>query len=414
MKKPELLLPAGSLETLYTAVHYGADAVYIGGEAFSLRAAAKNFSPSEMQEGICHAHANGCKVYVTANILAHNADLADAADYFSFLGGIGPDAILISDPGLFRIARRICPQINLHISTQANNTNAETFLFWHALGAKRVVCGRELSLSEIAQIRAEIPDELEIEAFVHGAMCISYSGRCLMSSYFTGRDANRGACTHPCRWQYSVVEESRPGEVMPVYENGRGTYIFSSKDLCMIDHIPDLVYAGIDSLKVEGRMKSALYMAVIARAYRRAIDEWFDDPAAYEAHLAAYRREVKQCVHRDYCTGFFYGKPDEASQLYDRKAYADEYTYLGSVEEILPDGRIRLTQKNKFSVGEQIEILRPDGGNIAAAVTGITDADHHAQESAPHACQVIYAALRTVPESAFGAVQVRDVLRRKN
>ena len=279
MRVPELLIPASSLEVLKTAVIFGADAVYIGGEAFGLRAKAKNFSMEDMKEGIQFAHAHEVRVYVTANILAHNGDLSGVEAYFQELKAIGPDALIISDPGVFTIAKRICPEIEIHISTQANNTNYATYRFWHELGAKRVVSARELSMKEIKEIRANIPDDLEIETFVHGAMCISYSGRCLLSNYFTGRDANQGACTHPCRWKYAVMEESRPGEYLPVYENERGTYIFNSKDLCMIGHIPDLIDAGIDSFKIEGRMKTALYVATVARTYRKAIDDYLKDPA---------------------------------------------------------------------------------------------------------------------------------------
>ena len=269
MKKPELLIPAGSLEVLKTAVIFGADAVYIGGGAFGLRAKAKNFSKEEMEEGISFAHEHGAKVHVTVNILAHNGDLAGVGEYLKELKELKPDALIIADPGIFTMAREICPEIDIHISTQANNTNYETFRFWQRLGAKRVVSARELSLAEIKEIREKIPENLEIESFIHGAMCISYSGRCLLSSYFTGRDANQGACTHPCRWKYALVEEKRPGEYLPVYENERGTYIFNSKDLCMIEHIPEMVEAGIDSFKIEGRMKTALYVATVARVYRR-------------------------------------------------------------------------------------------------------------------------------------------------
>ena len=257
-RHPELLIPASSLEVLKTAVMFGADAVYIGGEAFGLRAKAKNFSMEDMREGIAFAHEHDVKVYVTANILAHNDDLEGVREYFQELKEIKPDALIIADPAIFEIAGEICPEIERHISTQANNTNYGTFNFWHKLGATRVVTARELSLEEIREIRANIPDDLEIETFVHGAMCISYSGRCLLSNFMVGRDANRGACTHPCRWKYSIVEETRPGEVMPVFENERGTYIFNSKDLCMIEHIPELLESGIDSLKIEGRMKTAL------------------------------------------------------------------------------------------------------------------------------------------------------------
>ena len=272
MRKPELLIPASSLEVLKTAVIFGADAVYIGGEAFGLRAKAKNFTPEEMKEGIEFAHAHNVKVHVTANILAHNYDLDGAARYFRELAELKPDAIMVADPGLVMLAKANCPDIDIHISTQANNTNYMTFRFWYEQGIRRVVCARELSLAEIRQIRENIPEDMEIECFIHGAMCISYSGRCLLSNYFTGRDANHGACTHPCRWKYAVVEESRPGEYLPVYENERGTYIFNSKDLCMIEYIPQMLDAGIDSCKIEGRMKTALYVATVARTYRKAID----------------------------------------------------------------------------------------------------------------------------------------------
>ena len=325
MRYPELLIPASSLEVLKTAVIFGADAVYIGGEAFGLRAKAKNFSMEEMKEGIVFAHEHGVKVYVTANILAHNQDLPGVEDYFKQLRQIKPDALIIADPGVFEIAKRICPEIERHISTQANNVNYETYRFWHQLGAKRVVCGRELSLDEIRGIRANIPDELEIETFIHGAMCISYSGRCLLSNYFTGRDANQGACTHPCRWKYAVVEETRPGEYFPVYENERGTYIFNSKDLCMIEHIPDLLGAGIDSLKIEGRMKTALYVATVARTYRKAIDDYQKDPALYEANLDWYREQISNCTYRQFTTGFFYGKPSQDAQIYDSNTYIGGY-----------------------------------------------------------------------------------------
>ena len=350
-KLPELLVPASSLEVLQIAVIFGADAVYIGGEAFGLRAKAKNFSKEEMAEGIRFAHAHGVKVYVTANILAHNGDLDGVRSYFQELQQIGPDALIISDPGVFQIAREVLPQMEIHISTQANNTNYGTYLFWHRLGAKRVVSARELSLKEIREIRDHIPDDLEIESFIHGAMCISYSGRCLLSNFFTGRDANQGACTHPCRWKYAVVEETRPGEYMPVYENERGTYIFNSKDLCMIEHIPDLIASGMDSLKIEGRMKTALYVATVARTYRKALDDWAKDPALYEANLEWYKEEIGKCTYRDFTTGFYYGKPDHETQIYDNNTYIKNYTYLGIVGEMDGQGRYRIEQKNKFSVG---------------------------------------------------------------
>lgn len=404
-RHPELLIPASSLDVLKTAVVFGADAVYIGGEAFGLRAKAKNFTLEEMEQGISFAHARGVKVYVTANIFAHNEDLPGIRSYFSELREIRPDALIISDPGVFDIAQEICPEIECHISTQANNTNYGTYRFWHRQGASRVVCARELSLKEIKNLRENIPDDLEIEAFVHGAMCISYSGRCLLSNYFTGRDANRGACTHPCRWKYAVVEESRPGEYMPVYENERGTYIFNSRDLCMIEHIPELMDAGIDSFKIEGRMKNALYVATVARTYRKAIDDWKEDLALYREHMPWYLEQISGCTHRQYTTGFFFGKPDENTQIYDNSTYHKEYTYLGSVEEV-KDGLCRLEQRNKFSVGETIEIMKPDGRNIETAVRQILNEEGEEQESAPHAKQILWARLEEIPEKY-------DILRRR-
>ena len=390
MRKPELLIPASSLEVLKTAVMFGADAVYIGGEAFGLRAKAKNFSMEDMKEGIAFAHAHGVRVYVTANILAHNADLAGVEAYFEELKEIHPDALIIADPRIFQIAKRICPEIERHISTQANNTNYETYLFWHELGAKRVVSARELSLEEIKEIRAHIPEEMEIETFVHGAMCISYSGRCLLSNYFTGRDANQGACTHPCRWKYAVVEETRPGEYMPVYENERGTYIFNSKDLCMIEYIPEILEAGIDSLKIEGRMKTALYVATVARTYRKAIDDYQKDPALYRKNMPWYLDQISNCTYRQFTTGFFFGKPGDASQIYDSNTYVKEYTYLGIVGERNQEGLYRIEQRNKFSVGETIEVMKPDGENLSVTVRRIVNEDGMEQESAPHPKQVLY------------------------
>lgn len=406
MKKPELLIPASSLEVLKTAVMFGADAVYIGGEAFGLRANAKNFSQEEMKEGIEFAHQHDVKVYVTANILAHNRDLDGARTYFEELRDIGPDALIISDPGIFTIAREVLPDMEIHISTQANNTNYGTYLFWQKMGAKRVVSARELSLAEIKEIRANIPDDLEIETFVHGAMCISYSGRCLLSSFLAGRDANQGACTHPCRWKYAVVEETRPGEYMPVYENERGTYIFNSKDLCMIEHIPELVDAGIDSFKIEGRMKTALYVATVARTYRMAIDDYFRDPEYYKSRLDFYREEISKCTYRQYTTGFFFGKPNENTQIYDSNVYIREYTYLGIVGPQAENGLYPIEQRNKFSVGETIEVMKPDGRNLSVEVKRIVDENGNDMESAPHPKQKLWIDLGC-PLNEY------DILRRK-
>ncbi len=403
--KPELLVPASSLEVLKTAVIFGADAVYIGGEVYGLRAKAKNFSDEDMKEGIEFAHKHNVKVYVTANILAHNRDLDGVRKYFEELREIKPDALIIADPAVFTIAKEVLPDMELHISTQANNTNYGTYNFWYGLGAKRVVSARELSMQEIKEIRQNIPDDLEIETFMHGAMCISYSGRCLLSSFMAGRDANQGACTHPCRWKYSVVEESRPGEYMPVYENERGTYIFNSKDLCMIEHIPELIDAGIDSLKIEGRMKTALYVATVARTYRMAIDDFYKSEEYYRSRIPLYKEEIAKCTYRQYTTGFFFGKPNEDTQIYDSNTYIREYTYLGIVGEI-KDGLCRIEQRNKFSVGDEMEIMKPDGENVAVTVEAIYDEEGNARESAPHPKEVLYIKLSAEADKY-------DILRRK-
>ena len=405
-RKPELLIPAGNMEVLQTAVIYGADAVYIGGEAFSLRAKAANFSRAEMAAGIAFAHRHHVKVYVTANILAHNGDLEEAEAYFRELKEIGPDALIISDPGLFLLARKICPEIDIHISTQANNTNYQTYRFWYEQGARRVVSARELSLAEIAEIRAHIPDDMEIESFVHGAMCISYSGRCLLSNYLTGRDANQGACTHPCRWKYAVVEETRPGEYFPVYENERGTYLFNAKDLCMVGHIPELVKAGIDSLKVEGRMKTALYVAAAARTYRKAIDDYFDSEEIYRSHMDWYREEIAKCTHRQFTTGFYFGKPDAETQIYDASTYINEYIYLGIVETVDARGFARIHQRNKFCAGDTIELMKPDGRNVPVTVRRLCDAEGTEVDAAPHPKQELYLDL-TQEASVYDLLRVR-------
>ncbi len=522
-RKPELLIPASSLEVLKTAVLYGADAVYIGGEAFSLRAKAKNFSLEEMAEGIAFAHEHGVKVYVTANILAHNADLAEAREYFATLRDLTykpkkestedgqavslmhlledetsdtaeaqPDALIISDPGMFMIAREVWPDCEIHISTQANNTNYETYLFWHKLGAKRVVSARELSLKEIREIRDHIPEDMEIESFIHGSMCISYSGRCLLSNYFTGRDANQGNCTHPCRWKYAVMEESRPGEYLPVYENERGTFLFNSKDLCMIEYVPEMVQAGIDSFKIEGRMKTALYVAAVTRTYRKAIDDYYMSEETYRANMDWYRAEIAKCTYRQYSTGFYFGKPSSENQIYDNSTYVSESIYLGIVEEkmamlsdltrdyekgenlpwiqaqiqegrlswiylpeeieleeegALPkatvneelrrehtdkgdtvegdeDGEdekyrclagflelIQITQRNKFCVGDHIEIMKRDGRDLSVLVGAIYNEEMEPMESAPHAKQKLWVWL--VDDRTFERVDMEqgDILR---
>lgn len=386
----ELLIPASSLEVLKTAVIYGADAVYIGGEMFGLRAKAKNFSHDDMKEGIAYAHARGVKVFITANISAHNYDIDGVYEYFHELKELQPDAVIVSDAGIFAIAKEIIPEIDIHISTQANSTNYKTYQFWYNLGAKRVVAARELSLEELKEIRANIPEDMEIEAFIHGAMCMSYSGRCLLSNYMTGRDANRGACTHPCRWKYALVEENRPGEYMPVYENERGTYIFNSKDLNMIEFVPELVEAGVDSFKIEGRMKTALYVATVARTYRKAIDDYLQSEELYKQNLDYYRSEISKCTYRQFTTGFYFGKTDENSQIYDSNTYVKEYTYIGCIEGKNEKGLYQLEQRNKFSVGETIEVMIPDGRNLEVVVKQIFDEDGNEMESAPHPKQKLF------------------------
>ena len=410
LQKPELLIPAGSLEVLKVAVDYGADAVYIGGKNYGLRAKAGNFTIEEMHEAADYVHAHGAKLYVTVNIFAHNEDIDGIKAYFHELKETGLeekiDAFIISDPGIFTLAKEILPGIEIHVSTQANNTNYLIYDFWRKQGATRVVAARELSLKEIKTIREHIPADMEIEAFMHGAMCISYSGRCLLSNFFTGRDANQGACTHPCRWKYSIVEETRPGEYMPVYENERGTYIFNSKDLCMIEHVPELIDAGIDSFKIEGRMKTALYVATVARTYRKAIDDYLENPEKYKANMEWYKEEIGKCTYREFTTGFYFGKPTSETQIYDSNTYVKNYIYLGTVEERDARGFAKIEQKNKFSVGETIEIMKPDGRNISALVRGIYTEEGESQESAPHPKQVLYIDLD-------GEVEQYDILRKK-
>lgn len=395
MKRPEILAPASSLEVLKTAIQYGADAVYIGGEAYGLRAKAKNFSMEDMKEGIEFAHERGKKVYVTANITAHDGDLEGVEQYFEELKEIHPDALIISDPGVFTIAREICPEIDIHISTQANNVNYRTFRFWKNQGATRVVTARELSIKEIEEIDKNIPEDLEIETFVHGAMCISYSGRCLLSNYFTGRDANQGACTHPCRWRYHLVEETRPGEYLPVEENERGTYIFNSKDLCMIEHIPELVQAGVDSFKIEGRMKTALYVAVVARTYSQALSDYMASEELYKSRIPYYKEEIAKCTYRQFTTGFFFGKPTHETQIYDSNTYRKEYNYLGLIDEVDDQGKVHFSQKNKFMTGDTIELMVPSGENRQAKVLRMWNQYGEETDSCPHPGEAITMELDT-------------------
>ncbi|MCD7778126.1 MAG: U32 family peptidase [Clostridiales bacterium] len=388
MKKPELLAPAGDLEKLKIVINYGADAVYMGGESYGLRAKAKNFSLEEMAEGIKYAHEHGAKAYITANIFAHNEDLEGMREYFKALEKIGADAVLVADPGVFSVVREAAPSLPVHISTQANNTNYMTAEFWKSLGASRIVAARELLAAEIKDITSKT--DVEVEAFVHGAMCISYSGRCLLSAYFTGREANKGACTHPCRWKYYITEATREGEYMPVNEDDRGTYIFNSKDLCMIEHIPELVESGIVSFKIEGRIKTAYYGAVVVKAYREAIDDYFTDKALYESKKEYYLDELKKASYRGFTTGFYFGKPDKEGQVYTNSAYIKDYDFVGVVREYDSESGIALIeQRNKFSVGDEVEFLRAGAENFKIKIENIVDLEGYSRESAPHAQELV-------------------------
>lgn len=390
MIKPELLAPAGDLEKLKIAVLYGADAVYIGGEHFSLRAKAKNFNIEDMKEGIEFAHNHNVKVYVTANIIAHNEDFDGMGDYFKQLEKMRVDAILIADPGVFQVAKQYVPNMTIHLSTQANNTNYKSAQFWYSLGIKRIVLARELSLKEIKQIYENIPNNMEIEAFVHGAMCISYSGRCLLSNYMTNRDANKGECSHPCRWKYYLVEEKRPGEYMPVVENERGTYIYNSKDLCMITHIPDLIDSGIKSLKMEGRMKTSFYVGTTIKAYREAIDDYMKSPELYNSKLQYYLDEVSKASHREYTTGFYYGKPSGEEQIYTNNTYVRTYEFLGIILDYDENTQIAtIEQRNKFCIGDEIEIMSSNNGYFMQTIEEIIDEKGNFIQSAPHPQQII-------------------------
>ncbi len=390
MMKPELLAPGGSLEKLKIAIMYGADAVYIGGEAFSLRVAAENFSYEDMKEGIEFAHKRGKKVYLTANIIPHNRDIDEFEDYIKKIRPLGFDAVLISDLGMFDMMHTLAPEIPIHISTQANNVNWRSAAMWYKLGAKRVVLAREMSFEEIKEIRRKIPKELELESFVHGAMCISYSGRCLLSNYLTNRDSNLGACSHPCRWNYSLVEEKRPGEYMDVFENERGTFIFNSKDLCTIKHIPELVESGISSFKIEGRVKTSYYTATIVGAYRREIDRYFDGPEHYTFNEAEFD-ELCKVSHRPYTTGFYFKKPGADAQVYTDSSYIRDYDLIGIVEDYNEKtGIAKISQRNKFSVGEEIEVMQPMKPFYKMTVGGMEDGEHNEIQSAPHAAQTVY------------------------
>lgn len=389
MKKPELLAPAGSLAKLKYAVMYGADAVYIGGEAFSLRVAAKNFTAEEIKEGIDFAHKRGAKVYITANIIPHNSDLEKFPDFVREVADIGADAIIVSDLGTFSVVRSVAPNLDVHISTQANNTNYASANMWHSMGAKRVILARDLSFKEIREIRDKTDPSLEIECFVHGAMCVSYSGRCLLSNYLTHRDSNRGACSHPCRWKYYLMEEKRPGEYMPVFENERGTFIFNSKDLCMIEHIPQLIDSGITSFKIEGRVKNELYVATVVKAYRQAIDAYFENPENYTVDKEILN-ELEKVSHREYTSGFYFGKPTEEQQLYTSNTYIQEYGIVGVVRSWDKESKTAvIEQRNKFEQNDTLEVLTPVGENFTITASDMKDENGEPIESAPHAQMIV-------------------------
>ncbi len=380
--KPELLAPAGSLSKLKIAITYGADAVYVGGEEFSLRVAAENFSVDDLKEGVRFAHERGKKVYLTANIIPHNEDIDEYAEFLKEYLTAGFDAVIVSDLGMFQLTREVAPDLEIHISTQANNVNYKSAESWYKMGAKRVILAREMSLEEIAEIRRRTPQGLELEAFVHGAMCISYSGRCLLSNYMTNRDSNQGACSHPCRWKYNLVEETRPGEYMPVFENERGTFIYNSKDLCMIEHIDKLAECGLDSFKIEGRVKTEYYLATIVKAYREAIDSYFQDPENFKPN-PHWLEEIKKVSHRDYTTGFFFGKPDGNEQNYESSSYIRNYELLGIVDSYDEStGLLSVIQKNRFFKGSEVEFLRPHGDFVKFKIEYMENSDGEEMEVA--------------------------------
>ena len=358
MNKVELLAPAGDLEKLKAAIMYGADAVYVGGESFGMRTAAKNFTPDEMKEGVEFCHSRGKKIYVTLNIIPHNHDFEGLESYLKFLDEIGVDAVIVADPGVLMMVKEHIPNMEIHLSTQANNTNFYSAKFWYNQGVKRIVTARELSFDEIKEFRESIPEDMHIESFVHGAMCISYSGRCLLSNYMTGRDANRGSCAHPCRWKYSLVEEKRPGEYFPIEEDESGTYIFNSKDLCMIDSIKEIIESGIDSLKIEGRVKTAYYVATVVRAYRLALDSYYEDPENY-VFDPELLEELKKASYRDFTSGFYKDKPDSDSQNYGSSSYIRNYDFVGLVTR-QKEHLVQVEVRNRIFLGDEIEIIAPN------------------------------------------------------
>ncbi|MCR1953773.1 U32 family peptidase [Clostridioides mangenotii] len=388
LNKVELLAPAGDLERLKIAITYGADAVYIGGEIFGMRTAAKNFSKEDMIEGVNFAHERGKRVFVTVNIIPHNEDFKELPEYLKELEDIGVDAVILADPGVLSVVKEVTPNMEVHISTQANNTNYMSANFWYNQGIKRVVMAREMSFDEIKEIREKTPEDMDIEAFVHGAMCISYSGRCLISNYMTGRDANRGSCAQSCRWQYHLVEEKRPGEYYPIYEDERGTFFFNSKDLCMIEYIPQIIQSGIYSLKIEGRMKTAYYVASVVRAYRMAIDEYYKNPETWKFN-PMWLQELEKGSHRHFTTGFYINKPESSEQNYESASYVRNYDFIGIVRDVEDSGLVITEQRNKMCVGDEIEVMGPYKETTYTNIEEMYNEDGEPIESAPHPRQIV-------------------------
>jgi len=389
LDKIELLAPAGDLEKLKMAIRYGADAVYLGGDSFGLRKASKNFSIEEIEEGIKFAHERGKKVYITLNIVPHDEDMEGLEEYITKLYEANTDAVIVSDPGMFSVIKRTVPNLPIHLSTQASVTNYETMMFWYNLGVRRIVLARELSFKEIENMYKKLPKDLEIETFVHGAMCMSYSGRCLISNYMTGRDANRGDCAHPCRYKYNLVEEKRPGEYFPVFEDEEGTFIMNSKDLCMIEYIPELINAGIKSFKIEGRVKSSYYVATVIRAYRMAIDEYYNDPDNYRFN-EKWLKEIKKASHRDFTTGFYFGKPTNEAQVYTTSSYVRGYDFVGLILDYDEETKIAtVEQRNRIFTGEKIEIFGPNKDFITQIIQKMWDEEGNEIDVAPHPQQII-------------------------
>ncbi|MBU5590929.1 U32 family peptidase [Clostridium sp. MSJ-4] len=394
MKKPEILAPAGNLEKLITAIDFGADAVYLGGSKLNLRAFADNFTTEDIKTGVKYAHDRGRKVYVTLNVFPHNADIVGLENYLKELESLEVDAILVSDPGIMMTAKEVAPNLEIHLSTQANNVNWKSAIFWHNIGVKRIVLARELSLNEIKEIRSNLPETCELEAFVHGSMCMSYSGRCLLSNYMTGRDANRGACAQPCRYKYYLMEEKRPGEYFQVIEDDKGSYIMNSKDLCMIEYIPELVNSGICSLKIEGRMKSSYYVAAVVKAYRQALDSYFDDPKNYKFN-PKWLETLMKVSHRQYHTGFYFGETNK--QIYESSSYIRDYDIVGTVIEYDAVNHIAtVEQRNKVLQGDSVEVLRPEGEEITVILDNMKDAAGNSIESAPRAQMIFRFSTETI------------------